>query len=129
MAKSTNAVDDLLETADEKSQPEISKKTEAKPEPKPAPKVAEPEPKKGNDRIIPNPTPKVGVLIKYTPGRKEEAIQEAFELLGDGTGLRVTIGEIGHSRLFEFKRFPKTNKYVPGFEGHGCMFVKYEPLS
>jgi len=75
------------------------------------------------------PDPKVGILIRYHPGKKEEAIQEAFEMHGDDGGILSVVQDIGHSRKYPWGKLPTTNTYVPGHGGTGHMFVKFEPLT
>ena len=86
------------------------------------------EKRQGNENIVPNPTGKIGLLIKYRSGHKEDAVQEAFELLGDATGLVVRVEALGLSRRYEWARRPKTNDFVPGHGHTGHMFIKFEPL-
>jgi hypothetical protein len=73
------------------------------------------------------PTPKIGLLIRYLAGRKEEAVQEAFDRFGGIKGLVSTVGSCGQSRSWSTpEEFPYNNLYVPGLEHQSMLFVKYE---
>lgn len=79
--------------------------------------------------VIANPTPKIGILVRYRSGRKDEAIDTVFEKLGGPHGVVALVRECGLSRAFASPDlFPRENAYVPGHGHKGLMFVRYEVL-
>ena len=80
-------------------------------------------------KSVANPSPKIGLLIRYYTGRKEEAIQEAFDIFGGPKGVVATVNACGQSRSWDDpEKFPRNNQFVSGKETLGYMFVKFEVL-
>lgn len=77
-----------------------------------------------------NPTPKIGILVRYENGRKEDAINAVFDAFGGAQGVTVTVPEGGQSRRYLTpENFPTTNVWVNGGEARGLMFVKFEVIN
>ena len=75
--------------------------------------------------VVVNPTPKIGILIRYRAGRKAEAIDLAFEQCGSDKGIVAFVPDGGQSRQWASPDvFPSDNAYVPGTPTK--LFVKYE---
>lgn len=74
-----------------------------------------------------NPDAKTGMVVFYEQGRKEEAINRVFDEFGTAEGVRVQVPASGLSRSFARPEdFPTTSTWVPGQEGRGMQFVRYE---
>ena len=75
--------------------------------------------------VVVNPTPKIGILIRYRAGRKAEAIDLAFEQCGSDQGIVALVPDGGQSRKWASPdTFPVDNAFVPGTPTK--LFVKYE---
>lgn len=76
------------------------------------------------------PSDKIGLLVRYEVGRKEEAINTLFDTFGKSNGVTVVVPACGLSRSFATPdSFPRNSTFVPGKEGQGLMFVKYEVIN